>query len=265
MKKRMLLIMIVVMAALIVAGCSPSAPTPQTKEPVVKKEILVSTAASLANAMTEMEKAFEDKNPGVDLNFTYGSSGSLQTQIEQGAPADIFLSAGKSQVDALEQKNLLLADTRVNFTANDLVLVVGAKNTTINSFEDIVKADKVSIGTPESVPAGKYAKESLTSLKLWDELESKSKFVLAKDVTQVLTYVESENVDAGLVYGSDAYGSTKVRIVAKAPSDSHSAIIYPGAVIAASKNPTEAKAFMQFVTSAEGQAILVKYGFKEMK
>ncbi|NLI93822.1 MAG: molybdate ABC transporter substrate-binding protein [Peptococcaceae bacterium] len=266
--KRRGMLLVIVMVCLLLAGCSNSPSTTaatnanKAAEPA-KKEILVSAAASLKNPMTEIEKVYEEKNTGINLTFNFNSSGSLQTQIEQGAPADIFLSAGKSQMDALEQKNLLASGTRSDFAANDLVLVVGEKNTSIKSFQDLTKADKISIGTPESVPAGKYAQEALTKMKLWDSL--KPKMVLAKDVTQVLTYVESENVQAGIVYGSDAHESKKVRVVATAPADSHSPIVYPGSVIASSKNQTEAKAFLQFINSPEGQAILVKYGFKANK
>jgi molybdate transport system substrate-binding protein len=270
MKRKKSLLLSIVIFCLLLAGCSNAgnaqAPAPQDTKasaPVAQKELIVSAAASLKNPMTEIKKVYEEKNPGIKLTFNFGSSGSLQTQIEQGAPADIFLSAGASQMDALEKKNLLTSGTRTDFVANDLVLVVGLNNTTIKSFQDLTKADKISIGTPESVPAGKYAQEALTKMKLWDSL--KPKMVLGKDVTAVLTYVESENVQAGIVYGSDAHESQKVKVVAAAPADSHSPIIYPGAVIASSKNQDEAKAFLQYIASPDAQAILVKYGFKANK
>lgn len=262
MKKVLRSMALLLVAGLMLAGCS----SPQTSEPkknsapVEKKEIIVSAAASLKNAMSEIETMYEGENAGIDLTFNFGSSGSLQKQIEQGAPADLFFSAGKSQVDSLEEKNLLLADTRKDVLLNELVLVAGKDDTKITGFDDLKKAEKIGIGTPESVPAGKYAKEALTSMKLWDSLESK--FVQAKDVTQVLTYVESGNVEAGLVYKSDTVGSDKVKIVASAPADSHSPIIYPAAVIAATKNPAEAKAFMDYLSSGEAQKVFEKYGFK---
>lgn len=256
--------------ALVLTGCTNTGKAPNEQasgkeNPLVeKKEVMVSAAASLKKAMTEIAQLYEEKQSDVKLTFNYGSSGSLQKQIEQGAPADVFLSAGKSQMDGLEEKDLIVPDTRVNFVANEVVLIVGEKNNTISNFQDLLKADKISIGTPESVPAGKYAKEVLTNLKLWDTLDSEAKFVLAKDVTQVLTYVESENVEAGIVYGSDAQDSSKAKVVAKAPQDSHSPIIYPGAVVASTQNLAESKGFMAFLMSKEAQNILVKYGFKAM-
>ncbi len=251
---------------LVLSGCSASPSVPEKngsgkdQDSAVKKELMISAAASLKNAMVDIEKVYEEKNPDIDLTFNFGSSGYLQKQIEQGAPADVFLSAGKSQMDALEEKNLLLKDTRVNFLANKLVLIVGINNKEVNTFEDLTQAEQISIGTPETVPAGKYAKEALINMKLWDSLQPK--FVFAKDVTQVLTYVESENVDAGMLYGSDAQASDKVRIVADVPADSHSPIVYPGAVIAVTQSPSEAQNFMAFITSAEAQNIFAKYGFR---
>lgn len=266
MKRHERILLLLLTVTLIISGCSASPGAldkngaGKDQAPAVKKELVISAAASLKNTMVEIEKVYEENNPGINLTFNFGSSGSLQKQIEQGAPADIFLSAGKSQMDALEQKNLLLKDTRVNFLANKLVLIVGINNKEVNSFEDLAQIKQISIGTPESVPAGKYAKEALINMKLWDLLQPK--FVLAKDVTQVLTYVESENVDAGMLYGSDAQSSEKVRVVADAPADSHSPIVYPGAIIAATQNPSEAQAFMAFITSPEAQNIFAQYGFK---
>jgi len=223
-------------------GCSAG----KTSEPVAKvepTEIMVSAAASMKDSMTELQKAYAIKTPAVKLTIVYGASGTLQQQIEQGAPSDLFISAGKSQMDALEAKNLLVKESKVDLIGNDLVLVTGKDNTKITSMEDLTKADKISIGTPESVPAGKYAQESLTNLKLWEAVQPK--LVLAKDVTQVLNYVETGNVDAGLVYQSDAQGSTKVKVVTVAPASSHKAIVYPAAIISATKNKQLTEAFLK--------------------
>ena len=268
MKKLFKPVAVGLIASLALVGCGTSTSeagsgSKDDTTPVETKEIIVSAAASLKDAMTEIEKEYTSKNKNIKLTFNFGSSGSLQQQIEQGVPADVFISAGKKQVDTLEEKNLLKSGTRLDLLLNDLVLVVGNDNTTITKFEDLTKADKISIGTPESVPAGKYAQESLTNLKLWDSLQEK--LVLAKDVTQVLTYVESGNVDAGLVYKSDAQGSTKVKVVTAAPADSHSKIVYPAAVIESTENPDEAKHFIDYLSTKEAQDIFVKYGFKSAK
>lgn len=166
-------------------------------------------------------------------------------------------------MDALEKGNFLAEGTRIDLLGNDLVLIAGKDNKGFTSFQDLAKAGKISIGTPDSVPAGKYAQEALTSMKLWGTLQAK--LVLAKDVTQVLTYVESGNVDAGIVYQSDAQGSDKVKVIAIAPTDSHSTIVYPASVIANTKNLTEAKDFLSYLSGDNAQQIFVKYGFKIIK
>ena len=188
MKKVSWLLVFSFVLMLSLVGCSAG----KTSEPVAKvepTEIMVSAAASMKDSMTELQKAYAIKTPAVKLTIVYGASGTLQQQIEQGAPSDLFISAGKSQMDALEAKNLLVKESKVDLIGNDLVLVTGKDNTKITSMEDLTKADKISIGTPESVPAGKYAQESLTNLKLWEAVQPK--LVLAKDVTQVLNYVET--------------------------------------------------------------------------
>lgn len=249
---------------LTLVGCSAgNATQPSTNVTKVEPtEIMVSAAASMKDAMTELQKDYNLKKPEVKLIINFGASGTLQQQIEQGAPADLFISAGKTQMDTLEQKNLLVKNSRIDLLGNDLVLVTGRNNSKVKSLEDLTKADKISIGTPESVPAGKYAKESLTSLKLWDALQPK--FVLAKDVTQILNYVETGNVDAGLVYQSDAQGSTKVKVVTVIPASSHKAIVYPAAVISATKNKQAAEDFLKYLQSAGAQQVFVKYGFKTL-
>ncbi len=228
------------------------------------KEVIISAAASLKDSLIDIKKNYALMNPSVKLTFNFGGSGTLQQQIEQGAPADLFIAAGKAQVDALEKKNLLINESRVNLLGNALVLVTGKDNTSIQSIQDLTKSEvgKIGVCAPESAPVGKYAQESLANLKLWDTLQPK--VVLAKDVTQVLNYVEKGNADAGFVYQSDARGSTKVNIVTVAPASSHSPIVYPAAIIANSKNKQEAKDFLKYLQGLEAQQIFVKYGFKTM-
>jgi molybdate transport system substrate-binding protein len=167
-------------------------------------------------------------------------------------------------MDALEQKNLIVKESKVDLLGNDLVLITGNDNSKVTSLEDLTKSSvgQISIGTPESVPAGKYAQEALTNLKLWDLI--KPKFVLAKDVTQVLNYVETGNVDAGIVYRSDAQGSTKVKVVTVMPASSYKPVAYPAAVIAATKNKQAAEDFLKYLQSSDAQQVFVKYGFKTL-
>lgn len=265
MKKVTRLLIFSLLAMLSLVGCSSTNNTQSsanTNTQAKPTEIMISAAASLKDSMTELQKDYTQKKPDVKLTINYGASGTLQQQIENGAPADLFISAGAKQMDALEQKNLIVKDTKVNLLGNDLVLVTGKDNNKVTSPEDLAKSTvgKISIGTPESVPAGQYAKEALTNLKLWDSLQPK--LVLAKDVTQVLNYVETGNVDAGFVYRSDAQGSTKVKVVTALPESSHKPILYPAAIISATKNKQVAEDFLTYLQSPDGQKVFEKYGFK---
>ena len=231
----------------------------QEAEPVT---LNLSVAASLTDAMLEIQQLYADEEPQVTIEFNFGSSGSLQQQIEQGAPTDIFMSAASKQMNELQEKDLLLADTRLDLLENELVLVVPRGFTGLADFTDLTKEEiaMVSIGDPASVPAGKYAQEALTTLGIWEEVEPK--LVLAKDVRQVLAYVENEEVQAGAVYRTDANISDKVEVAATAPAGSHSPVIYPVAVIKDSPQPETAKALLDFLGSEQARAVFEKYGFK---
>ncbi|MEK5165012.1 molybdate ABC transporter substrate-binding protein [Paenibacillus sp. FSL R5-0527] len=225
-----------------------------------KVELLVSAAASLTESMDELKTIYEAAHNDVNLTFNYGASGTLQQQIEQGAPADLFLSAGKKQMDALLDKGLIDAKLSANLLTNDLVLIVPENATVqINALEDLGQAGNIAIGTPESVPAGKYAQQTLTYYKLWDSLQPK--LVMTKDVKQVLSYVETGNADAGFVYKTDAAVSAKVKIALTADPASHDPIEYPAGVLTGSQHPDEAKAFYEFLQSAEAMEVFKKYGF----
>ena len=223
--------------------------------------LTISAAISLKDSLEEIKTLYQKKDPKIQITYNFGSSGSLQQQIEQGASVDIFISAANKQMDALESKNLLLAGSRRNLVTNQLVLITSKKEKNINKFSDLTKPDinKIALGEPKSVPAGKYAEEVLKFYKVLDQI--KSKIVYAKDVRQVLTYVETENVNAGLVYISDVKTSQKVRIAAIAPKESHSPIVYPLAILKESKNPGAAKAFDQFLKRNQSKTIFKKYGF----
>ena len=202
----------------------------------------------------------ESSNTNVSYNF--GSSGTLQQQIEQGAPVDVFISAAQKQMDALAAKDLLLAGTRQDLLKNEVVLIIPRNANAPSSFQNLTSSavERFSLGQPESVPAGQYGKEVLTSLNLYDQLKPKT--VFAKDVRQVLTYVETGNVDAGIVYATDALLSNKVKVVATAPEGTHEPIIYPVAVLKRTENPEAAKEFVQFLSGDRAQALFEKYGFK---
>ena len=172
----------------------------QTGDSTDNINLTISAAASLKNAMEELTPMYQEANKGQTLTFNYGGSGDLQKQIENGAPADVFISAAQKQMDALEQEGLLAGGTREDLLKNNLVLIVPQGNTEITTIEDLGtdKAVQVALGEPSAVPAGQYAEEALTNLNLLDSVKAKA--VYGKDVTQVLTYVENGEVDAGLVY-----------------------------------------------------------------
>jgi len=230
-------------------------------EPV---NLTVAAAASLQDAAEEIKAVYATKNPGVRITYNFSSSGTLQKQIEEGAPADLFISSGKSQMDALSRKGLIIEASRVDLLGNELVLIAG-RDASITGFEDLAGpvVTRISIGTPETVPAGSYAKEVLTTLNLWDKLQPK--MVLAKDVRQVLTYVETGNVDAGLVYRTDAVSGKKVKIVAAAPAGSHKPVVYPMAVMNNTGNKNASEEFAAYLSGREAAAVFEKYGFKTIK
>ncbi|WP_445253391.1 molybdate ABC transporter substrate-binding protein [Paenibacillus sp. FSL P2-0121] len=225
-----------------------------------KTEIIVSAAASLQDSLDKIALLYEKKHPDIDLVFNYAASGTLQKQIEQGAPADLFFSAGDKQMNALVEGGLI-SDHKV-LLKNQLVVVVPSdskvKLTTITQLTD--KAfKKVAVGQPESVPAGQYAQQSLTAKKVWDPLQSK--LVFAKDVRQVLSYVETGNADAGFVYKTDALTSKKTKIALTVGPHVHKAINYPAGIVKSSKNQKAAKELYSYLQSKEANDIFVSYGF----
>lgn len=224
--------------------------------------LTISAAASLEDALGEIQKLYTKDNPNVKFTDNFGASGTLQQQIEQGAPTDIFFSAGKTQVDALNTEGLLVTSSIKNIVKNEVVLVIPKNSTlTIKNFNSLTDASvkKIALGEPKTVPAGKYGLDVLTSLKISDAV--KSKIVYAKDVKEVLAWVESGNADAGIVYTTDAKISKKVEIVATAPKGSHEDIVYPAALVKSSKNTAESKKFLEFLSSSSAKSIFKKYGF----
>ena len=246
------------------AGCTNK----QTDEPAAAKPkaepvtLNISAAASLKDSMNEVKKLYEAEKANVTLTINYGSSGTLQQQIEQGADVDIFMSAAAKQMDALESKDLIFNDTRKIILQSDVVLIVPKDNSTITSFNDLTtdKAKKIALGEPKSVPAGQYAEEVFTKLNILGKIKTKA--VYGKDVKEVLTWVETGNADAGVVYSTDAKVSTKVKIVGTASADSHTPVVYPAAVIKASKKTDASKDFIKFLTDKKAKAVFEKYGFK---
>lgn len=224
-------------------------------------QLTISAAASLKEAMADIEAEYKTEHPNVTLTFNFGSSGSLQKQIEQGAPCDVFISAGQSQMKTLADESLLISDTNKNLVKNQLVLV-GPSDTEIKSVNDLTSdyVKHIAVGEPSSVPAGKYADEVLTNLNLKDSVSSKLTF--AKDVKEVLAWTVSGNAEVGFVYKSDALSSDSAKIIETLPEDSHSPITYPAAVINSTKNEKDAKEFEDFLFSDKCKSIFEKYGYE---
>ncbi|OMD06416.1 molybdate ABC transporter substrate-binding protein [Paenibacillus odorifer] len=248
-----------ILAIVLVVNLS-AGPGGEVQAATKKTEIIVSAAASLQDSLDKIALLYEKKHPDIDLVFNYAASGTLQKQIEQGAPADLFFSAGDKQMNALVEGGLI-SDHKV-LLKNQLVVVVPSdskvKLTTITQLTD--KAfKKVAVGQPESVPAGQYAQQSLTAKKVWDPLQSK--LVFAKDVRQVLSYVETGNADAGFVYKTDALTSKKTKIALTVGPHVHKAINYPAGIVKSSKNQKAAKELFSYLQSKEANDIFVSDGF----
>ena len=288
MKKPFAVVMVAMMAAGMMAGCSskPQETTAATTEAETTAEettaaeteaeskeeakadlgeqsILVAAAASLKNAYEdELIPMFEEQYPGVTVEGTYDSSGKLQTQIEEGLEADVFMSAATKQMKALDEEGMIASDTIVNLLENKIVLIVPTgSDSKIDSFEKIGDAASIALGDPESVPAGQYAKEALTNLNVWDSIQDKVSF--GTNVTEVLNQVAAASADAGIVYATDAASKAdQVTVVAEAPEGSlEKKVIYPVAVVKATAHEDAAKAFVDFLQTPEAIAVFESYGF----
>ena len=224
-------------------------------------ELMISAAASMQGVLEEIRASYNRQFPHVKLVFNFGSSGSLQHQIEQGAPVDIFISAAPQQMNYLADKLLLLDETRYDLVKNQMVLVVPRNNGSIDSFADLTQqsVEQIALGELDSVPAGNYAREILTNLKIFDAVRSKA--VYAKDVRQVFNYVATGNTDAGIVYRTDALNTKRVQIVDTAPEGIYSPVVYPAAIVKDSKNIENARQLLQFLRKAEVREIFERHGF----
>jgi len=259
----------VIALALITASCSNTTTsttvttspktTTTTAQPVT---LNVLAASSLSNVLKAINTAYTQANPNVTISLSTGASGTLQTQIENGAPSDVFLSAAIANMDNLQKDNLIINSTRKNIVDNTLVMVVPNDSTLgLTSFNDLTlsKVTKIAIGDPKSVPAGTYAQKAFDELGITAQIQSK--FILGANVTQVLTYVTGGNVDVGFVYSTDALSSNQVKVVANAPADINAQIVYPEAVIQGSQDPDVARAYLNFLSSDQAKALFLQYGF----
>lgn len=253
-------LLIILLVLVIVGGYFMKTET-TVQKPTQPLEIYVSAAMGLKEALLDIQKEYEEKNPNIKIVYNLAASGALATQIEQGAPADLFISAANKQLNDLQAKGLLMSNTRRPLVGNELVLITAkSAQLSLKSFQDIEKVKSFGLGAPETVPVGQYGMEVLTKLGIWDSVKDRA--VLAKDVRTIVTHVETGNVDAGIVFSTVAATSDKVEIVARAPAGSHEPIVFPAAVLSSARHPKAAGDFLDYLASPAGIKVFAKYGFK---
>lgn len=228
-------------------------------------EIAVSAAASLKECLNAVIVLYEKEHPGTKIVPNYAASGVLAKQIENGSPADVFISADEKWMDVLAEKKLIAAETRIKLLKNTLVLIVPLKgNSPVASFADLatdkLKINGLAVGDPKSVPAGTYAMEVFASLNITEQVKPKT--VYGASVRAVLAYVALNEVDAGIVYATDAkLFKEKVKVVAAAPEKTHTPVIYPAAVISGGTNTGGGRAFLKYLSSPNVRKVFQEFGF----
>jgi molybdate transport system substrate-binding protein len=226
--------------------------------PTHAADVNLSVAASLKEAVTQLSDDFTKKSPGTVFQKNFGASGALAKQIENGAPCDVFFSANVEWIDYLKDKKLLDAGTITNFAFNELVFV-GRPDLNVKGMKDVLKLDKIAIGSPKSVPAGQYAMEALKKTGLDAQLEKK--LVMAKDVRECLMYADRGEVDGAFVYKTDVQMAKNVKILFIVPQDLYPRVTYPVALTVTGSKNADAAAFYKFLQSDEAKKVLAKYGF----
>lgn len=269
MKKWVVTILAALLSVGILTGCGSGGSTDTDTGSAVDMgntgalsgEVTVFAAKSMTDCLDELIAAYNEENPDVEITANYAGSGDLQSQIENGAPCDIFLSAAQKQMDALCDQGLMAEDTRSDLLTNEAVLVVPKDSDGITSFEELASdsVEKVAIGNPDSVPVGQYAQEILTTLGIWDVVNAKA--VLGSDVRQVLAWCETGEVDAGIVYATDAAVTDNVTVVCAAPEDSCSPVVYPVALTQDGAQNEAAQDFLKFIQSDDAAKVFEEYGF----
>jgi molybdate transport system substrate-binding protein len=255
--RSLLLILMLVLGVALLSACSSDPGESHTSE-----SLLVATAASLTEAFTEIGEAFDQAN-GTETTFTFDASGALQKQIEAGAPVDVFVSASPDQVDNLLQKELVDEASITTFASNEMVLAVPSDSRLdVSDFQDLAteQVKRVATADPQTAPQGKHAIEVLATLGLLETVQPK--LIYSRSAPQTLTYVKQGEVDAGIMFATDALaGGDDVTVVEVSDPAWHSEIAYVTAVVSASEAKTLGEAFIDFTTGPEGRAILERYGF----
>ncbi|MEZ3497946.1 molybdate ABC transporter substrate-binding protein [Pantoea sp. KPR_PJ] len=235
-----------------------------TGQAVAAEKVTVFAAASLTNALQEIAVRYK-KETNVEVVSSFASSSTLARQIEQGAPADLFISADQQWMDDAMAKKSIEVATRVTLLGNELVLVAprsdSAKPVALNAQTDwksLLNGERLAVGDPDHVPAGIYAQEALQKLGAWERVSPL--LARANNVRAALALVERNETPYGIVYGSDAVASTKVQVVGTFPASSHKPVEYPMAIVKAQDNAT-VKAFYDYLKGPKAAAVFKQYGF----
>ena len=249
-------------------------PAPQSQAPGAEPvELVVFAAASMTETMNQIAELYKSVAPNVTLIYTFDSSGTLKTQIQEGADCDIFISAAQKQMNQLDASvdagggnteglDFVLQGTRCNLVENKVTLVVPEGNPAgISSFDDVAtdKVKLIALGNSD-VPVGQYSEEIFTAMGVWDQLNANQKITFGTNVKEVTSQVAEAAVDCGVVYGTDAY-SAGLEVVAEAPEGTHKPVVYPAAVLNTTKNGDAARAFLEFLKGDECSAVFESVGF----
>ncbi len=231
-----------------------------------REEVLVFAAASLTDALQEIGSQFAERE-GVKVSFNFGGSTSMAQQIIRGAPADAFVSAGAQPLEMLEDRGLLMQDTRVDLLTNELVLVASpgvARDSGIRSLEDLAGSDaRLAVADPDLAPAGRYTRDALQNMGLWQDL--KSRMVFGSDVRATLGYVDTGNVDAGIVYVTDAGMIEGLEVISLVPKDNYTPIVYPAGVLERSGHAEAALKFLEYLQGDEARRTFLDHGFSPLE
>ena len=223
-------------------------------------ELRISVAKSMSDLFKELAADFTAANPGVNIIPNFGPSGGLAKQIDQGAPADLYVSANPKWMAFLVEKGRIASGTEKTFAHNVLVFI-GRDTSGVATLADLTKLDRIGLGSPTSVPAGQYAKEALENAGLWQQLLDRGQLVMAKDVRQALIYAERGEAGGSFVYATDARLATEAKVLFTVPQELYSRVTYPLAITAAAAENPEARTFYDYVTSEAVYDKLRRYGF----
>ncbi|MTV21879.1 molybdate ABC transporter substrate-binding protein [Staphylococcus delphini] len=257
MKRWVSLLMVIGLFAVILSACGQKGTQSSDQKSTSEQSLTISAAASLTDVTKALEKAFHEKYPHVDVSFNYGGSGALREQIDKGAPVDVFMSANTKDVDMLKEKGKV--QHTYDYVHNKLVLI-HRKGSDIQSIDQLGDNDQLAIGEVKSVPAGKYAKTYLEDQNQWSSVEER--IVYAKDVREVLNYVNKGNAKLGFVYQTDLYVGTTPHTGVEKVSDAplKSPIVYRMGTVT---DTEAANAWYDFMKSNTAQRILKDYHFEK--